>query len=248
MVDMLRAWLIVLAGCGRLGFEPAPTGDAQTDGDTQAACGFDLCDGFEAPTLDTSLWTVAPMITRDTSVAHRGNASVRMHTNALSANQAGAAALTETRTFASSPTTIWVRAWLRLSALPAGANAMDVIALDQTSAPFGGNFVFVRSDQVGVYSFDGLYAGTLLDVPLDTWFCILWHVRLSTPNGGILEVSGDLFDQLQILNGQTDGQPRIDTLRIGINFAPPNVPDAQPPLDLWLDDVIIHSAPVSCAD
>lgn len=240
---------IVVAGCGRLSFDAAPTGDGGDAPDgTAEPCTFDLCDGFEAPAIDTSVWFVDPLVTRDTSVAHRGSASVRMHINALTAGQGVTTALTETRTLAGPAVDIWVRAWFRLSALPAAMNEMEVLAMEQTSSPFDGNYVFVLSDQVGIYSYDGLYAGTQLALPLDTWFCVLWRVRRSTTNGGIIEVEGDLFDQLSMMNGQTEGVPPLGALRVGISFADANVVAPQPPLDVWVDDVIIHSTPVTCAD
>lgn len=238
----------MLAGCGRFGFDGADPVGGAPDGSTEPACAFDLCDGFEAPTFDTSLWFVDPTVTRDTTIAHRGSASARMRVGSLAVGQGFTAALTETRTLSAPGAELWVRGWFRLSALPAATNEMEVMAVEQTSSPFDGNYVLVLSNEIGFYSYDGIYIATSLALPVDTWFCLLWHVRLSAANAGILELEGDLFDPLRVTNGQTDGTPRVDSLRIGISFADANVVVPQPPLDVWVDDVIIHSAPVTCAD
>jgi hypothetical protein len=243
---MVRAGLLVLAlaGCGRLAFEPGQNGTL--DGDTiRPDCAFDLCEDFEA-TLDTSLWTVDSTVTRDTSVARGGIASARMHVDALAPNQPATAALTESRTLASSRE-MWVRSWLRLSALPAGTNELELIGLAQSGSADAVHSVIVRADQVGLaIRFNGISATTNVVLPLDTWFCLVWHARLAT-NGGAMDLAGDLFDGPEI-GGQTDVAPPISALRFGIRFASSKVTVTQPPLDVWLDDVIVHSAPVSCAD
>ncbi len=247
---MLRAGLLVLAvaGCGRLGFEAASIDlDAGERGADAALtpCAFELCDGFEAGALDTSLWTIDPMVTRDTAVAHRGTASARMHVDAIAPNETAAATLSESRTLASSRE-LWVRGWFRLSALPASGNELDVIALAQSTAADAAHSVFVAADQVGFRLPSGIAASTMIALPIDTWFCLVWHVRLAA-SGGAVDLSGELFDGGSATGGQTDTVPPISVLRLGIRFAAPQVTVQQPPLDLWLDDVLVDSAPLTCA-
>jgi hypothetical protein len=40
----------------------------------------------------------------------------------------------------------------------------------------------------------------------------------------------------------------LKTVALGIGFAATNVNDAQPAIDMWIDDVIVHHAPVTCSD
>jgi hypothetical protein len=245
---MVRTGLLVLAlaGCGRVGFEIDGTGDAHAADAPRASCAFDLCDGFEAETLDSSKWTVDPMVTRDPSVAHRGSASARMHVDALAANGTAAAMLAESRTLATSRE-LWVRGWFRLSALPADGNELEVIGLAQTVADAAVHSVFVRADQVGFTLQSGISASTSIVLPAETWFCLVWHVRLSATDGA-LDLTGDLFEGPSATGGQTDTNPPIEVLRLGARFEPSQVTVNQPALDVWLDDVIVHSAPISCAD
>jgi hypothetical protein len=58
---------------------------------------------------------------------------------------------------------------------------------------------------------------------------------------------GQLF---VVLAGQTrtDDANRVTSQAFGINFASDNVNVPQPDIDLWVDDVIVHSSPVTCAD
>src|SRR5687767_1756142 len=72
------------AGDGVL--DDAAGGDAASDTAQSACAGFDVCDEFEAPTLDPATWTADPMVTIDTARAHRGLRSVHVHTNAFAAN------------------------------------------------------------------------------------------------------------------------------------------------------------------
>lgn len=245
---MVRTGLLVLAlaGCGRLGFEIDGAGDAHAGDAPRAPCAFDLCDGFEAETLDSSMWTVDPMVTRDTSVAHLGGASVRMHVDALAANGTATAMLAESRTLVSSRE-LWVRGWFRLSALPADGNELEVIGLAQTVADTAVHSVFVRADQAGFTLQSGISASTSIALPTDTWFCLVWHAKLSASDGA-MDLSSDLFEGSSATGGQTDTVPPIAVLRLGARFEPAQVTANQPALDVWLDDVIVHSAPISCAD
>jgi hypothetical protein len=49
-------------------------------------------------------------------------------------------------------------------------------------------------------------------------------------------------------HGATDGTPNLGNLIIGLQFASSNVTAPQPALDMWIDDVIVDHAAVTCAD
>src|SRR5690606_8409756 len=101
------------------------------------------------------------------TIAHRGSASARMRVGSLAVGQGFTAALTETRTLSAPGAELWVRGWFRLSALPAATNEMEVMAVEQTSSPFDGNYVLVLSNEIGFYSYDGIYIATSLALPVD---------------------------------------------------------------------------------
>ncbi len=246
---MFRARLLVLAlaGCGRLGFDAEVSSDARAaDGRPGTSCAFDLCDGFEGEAIDSSLWTLDPGVTRDGSVAHRGSASARMHLDARAKANGATAVVSETRSLASSRE-LWVRGWFRLSALPAAGNEVEVIGLAQSTTATSVHAVFVQADQAGFTLQPGISASTMVTRPTDTWFCLVWHAKLASSDGAI-DLESDLFDGASATGGQTDTVPPISVLRFGARLEPTRVVADQPALDVWVDDVIVHSAPVSCAD
>jgi hypothetical protein len=255
------AVLVVAAGCGRLGFDPYGTADGSLrdvsagEGDTPSGDGpgavacspaFDLCDDFEAESLDTSLWTADAMVTLDTTRAHRGGQSVHVHMPAFAPDTGHYQTLAETQTIMTS-TTFWVRAWFWLSALPAAGNGLELMTAERPGS--AGDYVFVFSDSTHVYSqYDLSSRISATTVPTGSWFCVVWKVVRSTSASGSLETSGDV-PALALTNIQTDSSSSpMTVLTLGLGFASSNTPSAQPALDLWIDDVIAHSAPVTCAD
>ncbi len=259
----MRAWSLVLvaaAGCGRLGFTEAVPGDGAPGGDSagpgdgargdtqEVVCSalFDICDGFEDG-IDTTLWTLDGDATLDTTFAHRGKASVRTHTAAFGANQSSRSMILESQTLAGNPTTFWVRAWFYMSALPAGDNGLELITAERPGNE--GDYVFVRRTRTTVYSQYSLAVrSSTTPAPVASWFCAVFKIVRDTGGAGSLELSGDL-PALTLDGTQTDSSTQpMQLVTLGAGFASPNVTDAQPAFDLWIDDVIIHSAPVTCSD
>jgi len=76
----------------------------------------------------------------------------------------------------------------------------------------------------------------------------VWKVVRATTATGTLEMSTDTFPTVTLANHITDSAPPIRDLAFGIGFAGSNVNDPQPAFDLWIDDLITDSAPVTCAD
>jgi hypothetical protein len=247
---------IVAAGCGRFAFDPRALGDGSVgdgagdgsgDGAGDAAelvClgSYDVCDGFEGSTIDP-LWMPDPMITIDTTRAHSGASSAHVHTPAFGVGMDSYTLLAEEMTLMTA-STLWIRSWLWLSALPAGANGLELVAAQTPGA--GGDYLFVFSDQTHVYSqYAGLNDVSPVTVPTGVWFCAVFKiVRATTPTGS-LEASGDV-PLLVLPNAATDGVPPLQYITIGLGFAGTNVVVPQPALDLWIDDVIIDDAPVTC--
>jgi hypothetical protein len=255
------ALLVAIAGCGRFGFGSVADLDAAADdgaprdgtndspsGDAAPACSptFDLCDGFEAATIDTTTWSVDAMVTLDSTRAHRGSKSVHVHTAAFSANTSSYTNLAETKTIAGS-TTFWVRSWFWLSGLPATNNGMELISAEQSGV--GGDYVFVFSDSTHIYTqFGNDSQVSMTTVPIGSWFCVVWKVVRSTSTTGSLDLTGDVAT-LSLPNVKTDSATApMDVLVFGMGFASSNTPTTQPALDLWIDDVIVDGAPLTCAD
>jgi hypothetical protein len=252
----MRALMILglAAACGRLDFTPMTDASARVadgiEGDTSvASCeGFDICEDFE-DAIDP-LWLVDPGLSLDSSIAHRGGQSARMHLAALPPDTDGAARIYETVTLAPVPTEVWIRAWVRMGALPASGNDMELIAIEHNGGGPAGDYVFARADTVLIYAnAQGTVSATGMPFALDTWTCLVFHVVFSTTVGGSLALDIDDVPALVLPSTITDdsGFP-VDMLGIGPHFASTNIPNPQPALDVWIDDVIVHSSSVTCSD
>jgi hypothetical protein len=252
---MRRAWvLVVLAGCGRLGFEDQPGGGdaavvdgSSATGDAGLTClpSYSVCDDFEAPVVNTETWQVDSMIAIDTARAHRGASSLHVHMPAFDVGQGNYQFIADAKTVMTA-STFWVRGWFWLSALPAGTNGLELITAELPGA--AGDYVFVRSNRTTVYSqFNDTSNSSAVTAPVNNWFCVLFKVVRSTASTGSLEMSGDV-PTVTLPNVRTDGAPPMDRINLGIGFSSTNVTSAQPAMDLWIDDVIIDDAALTCAD
>ncbi len=267
----MRLWLacmvVLAAACGRLGFgERASsdggrgTSDGSGDGgrdDASDAAGtsndaggcldtYLLCDGFEAASLDSVWASSGSGVSLDSTVAHRGQQSLHLHAEAIAVNGAAEAIVTETTTFTPpSPTTFYVRAFIRLSVLPAD-NLGLIEAQQNTNDPFGDG-LFATSAGLTLYSQFSEQSRDANFIPADNaWTCTVWSVVRATDNSGSLGLGGDATDT--ITNVQTDGTPSIDQMGFGIQLASSTDTSAQPAMDVWFDDVIVAAIPLTCAD
>ncbi|MGE5185283.1 MAG: hypothetical protein ACM31C_24610 [Acidobacteriota bacterium] len=259
------AALVPLAACGRLGFGSQPgAGDAPPAGDAVSGDGsgdaphadaapaclasYELCDGFEAGAFDTATWTVDPGVTIDTTFAHRGGASAHFQSTVLAKNQGGYFTLGETRTLALGDPRFYVRAWIRLGALPAGTNHMELVTAAQTGGTVYGDSLFVEPTGLSIYTqFSNTSYVESTAPPIGSWFCALWTLQRATTATGSITLAGDPAP-IAIASVITDGSPPLSLLTFGIGFSGTNVATAQPVIDVWLDDVIVDGSPLTCAD
>jgi hypothetical protein len=264
MVRGVLVLLLALSACGRFGFGASTDGgvgdgsfdvsgdvpadvatDAAIDGQA-AAClpAYRVCDGFEANTF--AGWQVMGNVTRDLTVAHRGNASAHFHTTATAVGMDNYVDLSNSTTLAFGDPTLYVRAWIRSTSYP--LNNMGMIAADQAGTSAKEVAVFFLPNALGVFSqFDNGSRNNLTQPPLNTWFCVIWQLTRAATATGTLAITGD--QPPAMLTGHiTDGSPPISELSMGIHFAGSSVSVAQPAMDIWIDDVIASPTPVSCAD
>jgi len=235
--------LIATCACGRVDFDPVGDSGATTPDGTSGGCGgYDFCDRFEAPTI-SGIWT-DPGVVLDPTVAHRGSQSVRITTPNLAVGTTFYLQLGESSTFTNSPDHFWIRAWVRMSALPAAGNRMDVISITEPVAL--GDFLLIDSVSATLYS---QYSGSSIMSPQTlsaaTWQCVVLDVSLGANN--TIALTGDA-GAVMLGPTMTNGTPGVTAIWFGVGFAGPNVNVAQPALDLWIDDVIVHRAAITCAD
>jgi hypothetical protein len=238
-------------GDGAIGSDDAAadgtTGDdALIDSGPSAACtSAAICDGFESGL--GSMWVADPMVSIDTTRAHRGTQSVKVHSPAFGANTGSYQSIAESQTITSGINPFYVRAWLWLSALPAFDNGLELMSAERPSSG-SGIYVFVHADSTKVYSqLDTKIQSTATLVPTAGWFCLVWKVTRNTGTSGALELSGDV--NVTLMNTKTDSSTLpLQYVVIGLGYSSTNNPVPQPAQDLWIDDVIVSATPVGCAD
>jgi len=254
-------WLLISAigtamcgGCGRLGFASggdaavgsaggSDAGSASPDGPTVPSCeGFDVCDQFEEANL-AAIWTPYGAVTHST-VAHRGSGSVHFTVPALTAGMMGGSVIEETATFATGTPPFWLRIWVRFGAHAEPQNNLELASADQSVNGGLADYIFAEADRTTLYSqFDNGTSDLPVALPLDTWTCLIWHVA---PNDGTMTLDGDLGSSS--FTGVTNGTPALSVIELGPNLSATNVTVAQPSFEVWIDDVSVHHAAVTCAD
>lgn len=247
------AW--ALAGCGRYAFDArtdaaAGSGDAHSDA-SDPCSRFAVCDGFEGAGFDP-IWQTGANVSIDSTHVHRGAQAAHTHVDALTTGMEGYSMFGELETLSASqePTTFYVRAWYYLSALPAGTNRMEAIAIEPIASNPTADYTFIHPDAVVLYtqSDDRSRMGAVA-APVNTWFCLDMKVTRDTGNAGELALTSDAVPSITLGNAKTDSTTTpIKFVFFGIGCAATNVDNAQPAVDAWIDDVIVDPAPVTCDD
>jgi hypothetical protein len=253
--------LFVVAACGRVGFDgrasdaasannPDAT-DAATDAATRDAFAstcldtYPICDGFEGSNFKP-VWTVSARASLDSTVAHSGSQSLHVHTDAIVANDGDNEGVVESTTFSSPTTPLYIRAFVRFGSVP--VDHMGVIeALQGSAGDQNTDGVFETATGLVVYSqFTDTSNETMYQPTLDAWTCLAFEIVRATDDTGTLALTGDETAELDHV--QTDGNPPLGELQLGIAFANSTDGDPQPAYDVWIDDVIVANVPLTCAD
>jgi hypothetical protein len=249
---------VACAACGRLEFgalatkdAPAPGNDAKdldgAAGDAGSGClaSYLLCDGFETPSL-ASWWTsTATGVSLDATVAHRGSQSLHLHTDVVDVGDAATAFVNETLTFGTMSTTFDVRAFIRMSAVP--VDNLGLIEAQQNDGTPDGDGVFATSSGLTVFSqFSNKSRDANFTPADDAWTCVVWTVVRASDGTGSLALGGDGSATLDNIN--TDGSPALAEMAFGIQLANSTDTSTQPAIDVWIDDVIVATTPLTCAD
>lgn len=243
------------AACGRVSFEAVSADALGSDGGSNGDASEDampgpcdpprkLCDGFEESL--GSRWMSTSGISIDTTRAHRGLSSLRARTNPLSIGQDGFAVIWETSLLPQNDPMLYVRAFVQLDQMP--VNNMGLVSAIQTE-PFHTEVgVFVVPGAMTVYTqFEEISIETPGPPPLSTWLCLKWAIVRSQTTDGSLALTGDA-GPASIQNAQTEGDTGLRELQMGVAFAGTSVNVAQPAMEVWFDDLIVSTSPISCDD
>jgi len=223
------------SGCGRIAFDPL--GD----------CAFDMCTSFEGPNVDPG-WVGAGILDFDYTLPRTGSKSLRLTQTATSPGTESGSYFGVSGAYVTNARQLYARVWMMISANPVASNTLDVAKVIYYDGV--GEFVYLRNDDLELFNqFDNQQVAAGAAVPVNTWFCLNWHVVLATGATGSSTLETDLFPPLSIANSITNGSPPGNQLLFGPHFSAANIQVMNPAFALWVDDIIIDdSRPISCDD
>lgn len=247
---MRLAALVLLAGCGRFGFDArtaAADGATDTTRDARAGvCGGLFCDGFEGSAFDPR-WMVdtfkgAAVV--DTTRAHGGTQSLHVSTMAIASSTTNPRGLLVT--FAGLPVasgTIYLRAWIfKQGPRPIGF-------FDQTI-----NFADAAGEGISTGAKDNMIANNDYTAPTtyqqsanttqttDTWTC--WIFQMPSGTTGLNRVFLDGTEVTDATIDVSSPQPAPDHLYLGTEWV--GSPTSMNASDAWIDDVELATTMPSC--
>lgn len=224
-----------------------------------AALGAQLCDDFEAATLNAQ-WSSSGAVSLDTSQKARGNQSLHLHL----VNQAWAT-IAETRTFPEANDHFFGRLFFRASAIP---TTNPPVAHWTLVAGAGNNTPEIReggingkwgtgTDSTGTGGGTGDWTtedndppGAARPVPSSTWACIEWEYNGSTNEtrfwwDGVEHPS--MHTTATVHGGNQSVQyilPHFTQVKIGwMLYQAPVNPTT---FDIWIDEIAIDSRRIGC--
>jgi hypothetical protein len=246
-------WLLVLCGCGRIGFDSSGTSTGDGGGSGVADAGPSLCagtqvlvcDGFEG-VLDAQ-WSIDAFgggVMTDSTHAYRGAKSIHVHTDAIVTPTPDPRATLMTSQGLPVTGTIYARVWAYF------ASPNPTVFFDQLV-----NFANIAGTGISLGAQDGFMVNNdytapvysqsaTVHLPLDRWTCL----QLAIPSGtsGTSRAYVDGAEVVDIAITKAPVQPRSDHVYLGLEWVG-NIA-SQPAVDAWIDEVIIDNAPTTCAE
>jgi len=236
-----------------------PNGDqADADGDGRGdACAggsvcsslttVPFCDDFESG-FSMSRWRVSRSdatslveVNNDARFVHRGTQSLHLQLAPVPAGGTGDVDISEIATFGAfaDATTFWARAWIWLPHPPMGPDEVRLFVADAMNTQ--GIGISVAGDHTTLDSWVPP-GGSVKGAPpgFGEWTCYVWRVDLA----GALSLSGTEVPALGPLMTPVQPAEKLSELGIGPFFV--NASVAQPAFDLYIDDVLLDTQPVTC--
>jgi hypothetical protein len=235
----MRAWAFVLiAGCGRIGFDGQPVDAVIGTIDAPPPCpprpGLLFCESFEET---PALTTTAGMVDIDATRAHRGSRS--QHAQATGINVPGWQ-LGGVLPYVTSGD-LYVRWHVYVPSTIVNVNLASV-HLVEMDTPFRGLIYGFQDGMAEVASSEASATSTsTIAVPRDRWVCAQMHVVIADTGG---RIEGALDEQLiaPVLD--------IDTLPTGgfrnVHAGVFSTALATEPMEMWTDELAIGTQPIPC--
>jgi hypothetical protein len=235
--------------------------------DLARPCSYELCEGFESGQLNSNVWTetlgdtTKMNITVDDTVAHSGSYSLHLHSDALSKGSTMTALIAESLFVPTTTQPLFVRLWLKAAAWPStnGAGTGHDALIEVHAPGASGEVLNIEAssqavDQGSVERLDFLaYGGVPNNVykqgtsPLPTgmWFCLEWGLAYDAQDMLIHSHTWLGDGDIEVALEADAAAASFNTMLIGMDEKPT---DVQGPIDLWIDDIVISGAYVSCAE
>jgi hypothetical protein len=218
------------------------------DGGPGGACassGAIVCDDFEEGTIDAQRWQrvtqTGATVAVDSTRAHSG--SFALHANAAAVSAPGSAndvsGYVEHQ--GALPADVFVRFWAFVPSAGALPSKSEILAqlVDATGL---GMQLDVNSGYLALTSWANspeldLTSGTQLSP--DAWHCVEWEANQGPPGQTAVWIDGNAVGDL----GVPVTAPAYVEVQLGIGFFKP---PAQPPFELWIDDLVVQGSRVGC--
>jgi hypothetical protein len=224
----------------------APDAASPIDASTPscATTGVALCEDFESGAIDTTNWTVDGQTpTIDSTRAARGKYS--LHFQIPSGTTPRRSWIYETKTFPAANDSFYGRTFVYLTAMPLyhmgiveGFHAKTPASVYAVGTGNHDLLVNYKSDLTGVDN----GVSDKMPFPLNQWVCLEWQFD-GVGNTVHVWIDG-VADTAATLTGYT--APQFDRLVLGIALygMPTTPPD--PTYDMWLDEIAVDSARITC--
>jgi thrombospondin type 3 repeat protein len=251
--------------------EDGGVADLAVPGDNDLATGGDLavvpscstetgvlfCEDWEASaTINSSTWNAlvaAPdvaEINTDLRFVHRGAHSLHLQIASFAAGMSRGAQLGESATFptVNNAPTFWVRTWFLVPAAPASGNDVRLFVTDNAASTKGMG-VNVNATRLALQDYIGSSpeSDSTTAPTFGSWSCFVWRIDVSATTTGSVSLTGvNIPAVAPIVSAVTEPPNNLTQLRVGPFL--PSVASAQPTYDVYVDDILVDTKPLTCAE
>jgi hypothetical protein len=207
-----------------------------------------FCDGFESATIDAH-WTDnrnqgAVSTAIDTTRFYRGKSSLKLHHDAMAANDIAEVGLGETQTFPSQD--YWIRAFVYIPSPGPGEeeallyNRQTAGSYDNLELAVDQNGYLVTFNNTGGQS---TIHSTSVSMPLDRWVCLEQEVIARALGGTHVYLDGTEVTGLAGTQSLID-VPALSSVQFTLIAYKPS--KAIPARDIWYDEVAVDPNRIGC--
>jgi hypothetical protein len=243
----VRAWLLVLAGCGRLSFDPVSSGDAATDAAVPFCASLTtpvaFCSDFDTPQTGVTEWTgmqlMVGQLAADAAAAHSPPAGLHATTGVIDAG--GTAAAYYAKTLSTSVTRARLSYDLQLAATGVGDPIIsELFFTDVTGftheielvSPMAPANAYIEEGVQPPSMAETFTSYSLPTLPQGEWHRFTLDIDMSAPALSVLEDGTDVLDTALV-----DSHAGTLELWLGVTYL--SGPAAA--WDVDLDNVVIET-------